>query len=113
MKYMIDAGVDFILIETACTKKDCLAAVEAAKELIPDNWGVSFSLPLETVGVLRDGSEIKDFVHKLKGAAFVGVNCMDGKRILPQIKHLRKILPKSTRISAYGNIGYWEPPKNY
>ena len=113
MKYMIDAGVDFILIETACTQVDALAAVKAAEELIPGNWGISFSLPLETIGVLRDGSEISDFVHKLKGAAFIGFNCMDGKQVLPQIKHLRKIVPKNIRISAYGNIGYWEPPKNY
>ena len=113
MKNIIDAGVDYILIETACTKVDALAAIEAAEELIPGYWGISFSLPENTIGILRDGSKISNFVQKLKGAAFVGVNCMDGKNILPQIKHLRKIIPKNIRISAYGNIGFWEPPQDY
>ena len=32
---------------------------------------------------------------------------MDGKAILPQVKHLKTIAPEGMRIAAYGNIGVW------
>ena len=62
---------------------------------------------------MRDGTLIKDLIPKLTGASFIGVNCMDGKSILEQVKHLKKIVPKNIRICAYGNIGFWVPPKDY
>ena len=42
-KYLLDAGVDFLWIETACSKTDTLAAVEACEELAPGQWDISFS----------------------------------------------------------------------
>ena len=110
---MIDEGVDFLILETMCTKVDTLAAVECAEDLMPGRWGISFSLPEDQVGVMRDGTLVKDLIPKLTGASFIGVNCMDGKAVLQQVKHLKEIVPKKMRISAYGNIGFWVPPKNY
>ena len=113
MQYMVDEGADFLILETMCTRDDLLAAVENAEELMPGKWGVCFSLPEETVGIMRDGTPVKDLIPKLTGAAFIGVNCMDGKTVAVQVKHLREIVPKKIRIAAYGNIGFWVPPKNY
>ena len=45
MQYMIDEGVDFLILETMCTKTDTLAAVECAEDLMPGRWGICFSLP--------------------------------------------------------------------
>ena len=112
-KYLLDAGVDFLWIETACSKTDTLAAVEACEELAPGQWGISFSLPSETVGIMRCGTPIADIIGKLKRAAFIGINCMDGKEVAVQIKHLKEISPDGMRIAAYGNIGHWVPPVDY
>ena len=54
-----------------------------------------------------------DIIDKLKRAAFIGINCMDGKEVAVQIKHLVDISPKGMRIAAYGNIGHWVPPVDY
>jgi len=78
-KYLLDAGVDFLLIETQCSAREVVAAAEVAQELAPGRWGVAFSLPTDTIGILRCGTPIVDIVHKLDSAAFIGINCMDGK----------------------------------
>ena len=113
MQYMVDEGVDFLLIETSPTATSSLAGAEVAEELMPGRWGISFSLPLETVGILRCGTPLEDLIPKLTKAAFIGINCMDGKAVTKQVKHLKQIVPKGMRISAYGNIGYWVPPEDY
>ena len=110
---MVDEGVDFLLIETAPTATSSLAGAEVAEELMPGRWGITFSLPLENVGILRCGTPIKDLMPKLTKAAFIGINCMDGKAVTKQIRHLKEIIPKGIRICAYGNIGYWVPPGDY
>ena len=55
---MVDEGADFLILETMCTRDDLLAAVENAEELMPGKWGVCFSLPEETVGIMRDGTPV-------------------------------------------------------
>ena len=110
---MVDEGVDFLIVETQGTAVSSLAGAEVAEELMPGRWGISFSLPVETIGILRCGTAIKDLMPKLTKAAFIGINCMDGKVIAEQIRHLKEIAPEGMRISAYGNIGYWLPPVDY
>ena len=29
------------------------------------------------------------------------------------MRHLKEIVPEGMRIAAYGNVGFWVPPKNY
>ena len=70
-------------------------------------------MPADTVGVIRCGTPLADIVHNFKDAAFVGINCLDGLSVLNHVKHLKKIVPKGVRISAYGNIGSWLPPQEY
>ena len=113
MTNLLDAGVDFIWIETLNSAREGLIAAEIAQELAPGHWGISFSLPTETIGIIRCGTPLADIVGKLKKAVFIGINCMDGRTITEQVKHLKTIVPKNVRIAAYGNIGFWVPPKEY
>lgn len=113
MTDLLDAGVDFILIETMGQGSEAVAAAEVAQELAPGHWGIAFSFPAETVGILRCGTPLADIIDKFKDAEFIGVNCMDGRTVLPQVKHLKSICPEGKRIAAYGNIGFWVPPKEY
>ena len=93
MKHLLDAGVDFLLIETVCSAHEALAAAEAANELAPGHWGISFSLPVDKIGILRCGTPIAKIADKLKNSSFIGINCMDGKTVAAQVKHLRSVLP--------------------
>ena len=47
-----------------------------------------------------------DIVGKLSNAAFIGFNCLPGNIMTDQIKHLKSVVGDSTRIAAYGNIGF-------
>ena len=109
IKRLMDEGCDYILIETMNNAREAVIAAEVAQKIAPGRWGISFSMPTETVGIQRCGTPVADIVDKLKDAAFIGVNCMDAKEMGKQVRHLRKIVPKNIRIMAYGNIGYWSP----
>ena len=110
---LLDAGVDMLLLETCCSAHEAVVAAELAQEMAPGHWAISFSLENTATGILRCGTPIADIVHKLKDAAFIGINCIDGKDMLAQVKHLKSIVPEGVRIAAYGNIGYWVPPAEY
>ena len=113
MNYLLEAGVDFILIETMGSGKEAIAAAQVANELAPGHWGISFSVSSDTVGILRCGTPMSDIIDNFKAAAFIGINCMDGMTLTPQVKHLKSIVDEKMKIAAYGNIGFWVPPKEY
>ena len=81
MTDMLEAGVDFIVIETCCSGQEAIAAAQVANELAPGHWGIAFSVPEDTVGILRCGTPLADIIDNFKDAAFIGINCMDGRTI--------------------------------
>ena len=83
MNYLLEAGVDFILIETMGSGKEAIAATQVANELAPGHWGISFSVSSDTVGILRCGTPMSDIIDNFKAAAFIGINCMDGMTLTP------------------------------
>ena len=91
--HLLDAGVDMILLETCCSGHEAVAAAEIAQEMAPGHWAVSFSMDTQTPGILRCGTPLKDIIHNFKDAAFIGVNCIDGRAMLSQVKHLVNIAP--------------------
>ena len=94
MKLLLDAGCDFILLETQCSAEEAIAAAEVAQEIAPGHWAITFSLPVDKVGILRCGTPFGDVVHNFKDAAFVGFNCIDAKSMTSQVKYLRSVVPK-------------------
>ena len=50
MTWLLEAGVDFLLLETMCAAHEAIAAAEVAQELAPGYWGISFRL--------KEGGEI-------------------------------------------------------
>ena len=112
MKQLLDCGVDFLLLETMCAAHEAIAAAEVAEELAPGYWGISFRLKEGgSIGILQDGTPLDMIIDKLKGASFIGINCMDGQVLGAQIKHLKSLVPDDMKIAAYGNIGHWELEK--
>jgi S-methylmethionine-dependent homocysteine/selenocysteine methylase len=59
-----------------CTAHESIAAAQAAQEIAPNNWAISFCLSSTgEVGTLMDGKHISEVVPHLKGAQFIGINC--------------------------------------
>ena len=96
-----------------CAAREAVIAAEVARDVAPGKWGITFSLVDDKIGMLRCGTPLVDIIDKFDGAEFIGINCMDGRRITDQIKYLKSIIPAGMRIAAYGNIGFWVPPAEY
>ena len=107
MEQLLDAGVDYLMIETVSSRREALAAAETAKRLAPGKWLMSFCMKATgPPGVLLHGPPVVDVLPTMSEAYAVGVNCMNPASMTEQIRLLRKLLPDAVRISAYGNIGY-------
>ena len=107
MTDLVEAGVDFILIETMCTAHESRAAAKVAAEIAPGRWGLSLCLAQEDeIGVLQDGQMLVDLIPDLHEASFIGINCVAASGMEDQIVHLRSCLSNSIPIMAYGNVGY-------
>ncbi|MCH7797824.1 MAG: homocysteine S-methyltransferase family protein [Planctomycetes bacterium] len=111
---LLDAGVDRILIETMNNLTEARAAMSAARRLAGDRWLVSFCVKTDgPPGTLLSGEPIATIRDELRDAPAVGVNCVAAPAVETQVEHLRAILPDTTRIIAYANIGYADDAGNW
>jgi len=105
--HLIDAGVDLVLIETMTAAEEALAAVDAAKERAAGAWAVSFCLSrVSAPCVLLDGTPLETILPRLKGARFIGLNCVSAPELAAHVGHLRGLLDEDIPIAAYGNVGH-------
>lgn len=105
--HLLDAGVDYVLLETANTRHESSAAAAMANRLAADRWMISFCAKAEgPPGVLLAGTPLVDVLTVTEGACAVGINCMVATAIAPQVKLLRTVVPDDVPIAAYGNIGH-------
>lgn len=107
IKYLTNAGVDLVLIETMCSASELFAAAAAAMQTIGEwGWGMSFCLKQNKIGVLLDGNPIDEIVPYLERATFLGINCFPANQLTEQVEHLRKLTPEYLPIAAFGNVGF-------
>jgi len=105
--HLLEAGVDYIIIETVNTIHEALAAAEKARRLAPGKWMISFCTKTEgPPGVLLHGPPLVDVLPALTEAYAVGVNCIVAQAVEAQVRLLRALLPDAVRVVAYGNIGH-------
>jgi S-methylmethionine-dependent homocysteine/selenocysteine methylase len=106
IRQLLAAGADAILIETMGTVHEAIAAAEAARRLAAGRWMISFCVKSEgPPGILQNGRGLTDALTGLGGAAAVGVNCVAAPAVLANVRLLRRLLPPSVRVMAYGNVG--------
>ncbi len=111
---LVEAGVDRILIETMNNLTEARAAVNAARRLAGDGWMVSFcTRSTGPPGTLLSGEPIAAILDELHDASAVGVNCVAAPALEAQVAALRALLPATTRIIAYANIGYADQAGNW
>jgi len=112
--YLINAGVDFILIETMNNLAEAGAAADAARRLAPGKWMISLcTRPQGPPGVLLSGEAAAPLLERLHDAQAVGVNCVPAPAVEAQVRFLRQALPDDVRILAYANIGHADEAGNW
>lgn len=101
---LMSSGADLILIETMNHLGEARAAMQAAQEIAPGRWWISFCLDEDHPGVLLSGESLASLEEPLSEASAVGVNCVAAGAMESQVRWLRDLLP-ITPLLAYGNIG--------
>ncbi len=106
-RHLSAAGVDGLLVETMNTRREALAAVEAARAT---GLPVLASFVADESGNLFDGEPLAHIIPDLvaAGVAAVLVNCTPLATTGRVLRALRT-LAGSTPVGAYANIGYPHP----
>ena len=107
MRHLMDAGVDYLIIETMNTLREASAAAEEAEQCMPCRWMMSCcTRSIGPPGVLLSGEPLVDLLPQLQNAAAVGVNCVAAPQVESQVRLLRQLLPETIRIMAYANVSW-------
>lgn len=111
---LLEAGADYLLIETMNTLHEARAAATEARQRAPGRWMVSFCLRSEgPPGVLLSGEPVTGLLSDLADAYAVGVNCVAAPAAEAQVALLRRALPQHVRVAAYANIGFADKDGNW
>ncbi|MDP7028590.1 MAG: homocysteine S-methyltransferase family protein [Phycisphaerales bacterium] len=110
IRVLVDAGVDGVLIETMCAGREAEAAAEAARDVAPAAWAISFCFQSGSQpGVLLDGTDVQRLMPVLEQAQIVGVNCVAAPEVVEHVGRLRGLVRPEQVVAAYANIGYATP----
>ena len=104
--WLVEAGVDFILIETMNTIEEAKVAARAAEQ---HRLPIFISWTCASDGRILNGENIEEAVRVLEPynpAAFL-VNCTPSRDILSALQKMRKTT--NIPIGAYANVGKAEP----
>ena len=123
MKYMIDAGVDVLLMETMTSMDEAMAALDAAHEI--SDLPVLCSMTIDADGSIYAGGHIFEAAETLQamGADAVGINCSVGpEQLVSIVEGLNNILtipmivkPNAgmPKISDTGEASYDMTPEKF
>ncbi len=102
IKYLVNSGVDLVLIETMCSAHEAIAAAS----VVNCEWAISMCVQTGELGKLLDGTPLIEVIQEFEDAQFIGINCYPATKLTEQIAYLRSIAPTHMPIAAYGNVGY-------
>ena len=104
---MVELGVDLILLETMGAAEEAVAAAEAARELAPATWAISFCLRSSgPAGLLLDGTPLPELLEHFADARFIGLNCVAADTMTSRIAPVRRALPDDLPLAVYANVGH-------
>lgn len=103
-RYLAEAGVDLLLIETQNTIREAVAAARAAASTGKPFW-VSFVL--DNQNRLLSGESLSDAVRAVLPFApqAILVNCVPTSQVRAAVRLLRHATPREIAIGAYANAG--------
>ena len=123
MRYLVDAGVDVILMETMSSMDEAMAALEAAQQVC--DLPVLCSMTIDADGSIYAGGHIFEAAETLQemGADAVGINCSVGPEQLVSIVeglnqrlHIPMIVKPNAgmpKISDTGEASYDMTPERF
>ena len=123
MRYLVDAGVDVILMETMTSMDEAMAALEAAQQVC--DLPVLCSMTIDADGSIYAGGHIFEAAETLQemGADAVGINCSVGPDQLVSIVeglnqrlHIPMIVKPNAgmpKISDTGEASYDMTPERF
>ena len=123
MRYLVDAGVDVILMETMTSMDEAMAALEAAQQVC--DLPVLCSMTIDADGSIYAGGHIFEAAETLQemGADAVGINCYVGPEQLVSIVeglnqrlHIPMIVKPNAgmpKISDTGEASYDMTPERF
>lgn len=123
MRYLVDAGVDVILMETMTSMDEAMAALEAAQQVC--DLPVLCSMTIDADGSIYAGGNIFEAAETLQemGADAVGINCSVGPEQLVSIVeglnqrlHIPMIVKPNAgmpKISDTGEASYDMTPERF
>lgn len=123
MRYLVDAGVDVILMETMTSMDEAMAALEAAQQVC--DLPVLCSMTIDADGSIYAGGHIFEAAETLQemGADAVGINCSVGPEQLVSIVeglnqrlHIPMIVKPNAgmpKISDTGEASYDMTPEHF
>ena len=123
MRYLVDAGVDMILMETMTSMDEAMAALEAAQQVC--DLPVLCSMTIDADGSIYAGGHIFEAAETLQemGADAVGINCSVGPEQLVSIVeglnqrlHIPMIVKPNAgmpKISDTGEASYDMTPERF
>ena len=123
MRYLVDAGVDVILMETMTSMDEAMAALEAAQQVC--DLPVLCSMTIDADGSIYAGGDIFEAAETLQemGADAVGINCSVGPEQLVSIVeglnqrlHIPMIVKPNAgmpKISDTGEASYDMTPERF
>lgn len=123
MRYLVDAGVDVILMETMTSMDEAMAALEAAQQVC--DLPVLCSMTIDADGSIYAGGHIFEAAETLQemGADTVGINCSVGPEQLVSIVeglnqrlHIPMIVKPNAgmpKISDTGEASYDMTPERF
>lgn len=123
MRYLVDAGVDVILMETMTSMDEAMAALEAAQQVC--DLPVLCSMTIDADGSIYAGGHIFEVAETLQemGADAVGINCSVGPEQLISIVeglnqrlHIPMIVKPNAgmpKISDTGEASYDMTPERF
>jgi len=106
IRHLVEAGVDFLLIETMNNLTEAKAAIQAARCALPGRWIASFCMRRHgPPGFLLSGERIDALMPSLSDSYAIGINCVPAPDMESQVRHLRSIASPTAQIVAYANVG--------
>ena len=101
IRYLVNSGVDLVLIETMCSAHEAVAAAS----VVNCEWAISMCVQTGELGKLLDGTPLTEVIQEFEDAKFIGINCYPATTLAEQVTYLRSIAPAHMPIAAYGNVG--------
>jgi homocysteine S-methyltransferase len=107
VEYLVEAGVDLLVLETFYNLDELREAIFAAREVAGPEMVIVGQVTIDELGNLRGGADTENFTRRLDEwpVDVIGANCSAGPKVM--LETIEKMMRYSTKpMSAMPNAGH-------